>query len=46
MMVIQIHHPEWERIVVISCHLAKSLQATTSSSIFTLIILALELDSN
>ena len=41
------HHPCWEiHIVVIPCHLAKSLQATTFLFIFILIIMALELDSN
>ena len=47
MMVVQIHHPCWEiHIVVIPCHQAKSLQATTSSFIFILILLSLEMDSN
>ena len=47
MMEVQIHHPCWEiHIVVIPCHQAKSLQATTSSFIFILILLFLELDSN
>ena len=47
MMVVQIHHPCWEiHIVVIPCHLAKSLQATTSSFIFILMLKSLELDSN
>ena len=47
MMVIQIHHPCWEfHIVVIPCHLVKSLQATNSYFIFILIISALQLDSN
>jgi hypothetical protein len=46
MMVVQIHHLSWEIIVVIPSHLAKSLQATTSSFIFILMIMALKLDSN
>ena len=47
MMGIQLHPPCWEiHIVVIPCHLAKSLQATNSSFVFNLIIGALELDSN
>ena len=46
MMVFQVHHPCWEGIVVIRCHLAKSLRATISSYTFILIIMALALDSN
>ena len=51
MMGVQIHRPCWEiqvwkDIVVIPCQLAKSLQVTNSSSIFILIFLKLDLDSN
>ena len=47
MMGVQIHRPCWEiHIVVIPCHLAKSLQATNSSFIFILIVGALQLDLN
>ena len=42
---IQIHHPCWEiHIVVTPCHQAKSLQGTTSSFIFILIIMPVQLD--
>ena len=46
MMVILIHHPCWSNIVGIPFHPAESLQATISSCIFILGLLALELDSN
>ena len=46
-MVVQMHHSCWEiHIVVISCHLAKSLQATNYSFIFIRMDITLELDSN
>ena len=47
MMVVQMHHPCWKiHIVAIPCLLAKFLQPGTSSFIFFLIIIGLELDSN
>ena len=48
LMGVQTHHPCcWDiHIVVIPCHLAKSLPATNSSFIFILIMLTLQLDSN
>ena len=47
MMVIQSHHQYWEiHFVVILCHLIKSLQVTTSSFVFFLMILKMKLDSN
>jgi hypothetical protein len=46
MILNQIHHPFWKGDVGIPYQLAKSLQPTTLSLNFILMVLQLELDSN